>query len=120
MEKIKLGHKSTNMDDRWHAVSSQLDDEPGTTTVSLHRSWTGFEVFRASIRESDDDTRVSRADCEYELFKFAYNADTSHYRPSGVKSVQESLVFVLDDVFGDRQPGIVEPAVLVAEAKQRK
>lgn len=120
MEKIKLGRKSTNMDDRWHAVSSQLDDEPGTTTVSLHRSWTGFEVFRASIRESDDDTRASNVDCEYELFKFAYNADTSQYRPNGIKSVQESMLFVLDDVFGDRQPGIVEPAVLVANAKRRK
>ena len=62
--RLREGHVAGDMDDKWH---SYVEDE----TLHLHRSWTGHEVFQASLHLRPDET--------LELRDLIRNGDRQHF-----------------------------------------
>jgi hypothetical protein len=60
-EKIKLGLEPQMMEDKWYVY---LEDN----IVHCHRSWTGYEVYRAEIKPGNDGTNENAAYVITEIF----------------------------------------------------
>jgi hypothetical protein len=55
-----LGHRSTEMEDKWNVLASPVTAE-GTTTVTFYRSWTGTRVVELELQLDASGSRVIRA-----------------------------------------------------------
>ena len=98
MSAIRRGHVPQDMDDRWQAVfhegTGDDDTYEDTSHVSLHRSWTGHEIFRVYFNKDKDGT--------FRLHKFSYNTNKSQFKPHGVNGLAEDMLVALDIVFPNK------------------
>ena len=57
---LLLGHRSTEMEDKWNVLATPLSAE-GTTIVSFYRSWTGTRVVELELQLDGSGSRVTVA-----------------------------------------------------------
>lgn len=105
MDAIKGGHISTDMDDRWHFVSTEASDG-NVITTSILRSWTRSEIFRAKferVAETSSSNDAQNGE-KWILRTFAWNDDTSVYRPHSTAGDYLTGQFqqVLNDYFPEQ------------------
>jgi len=60
---LLLGHRSTEMEDKWHVLASPVTTD-GTTTVAFYRSWTGTRVVELELQLTESGSHVIRATWE--------------------------------------------------------
>lgn len=87
--RIRHGHKSVDMDDKWNAyVEAQR--------LFLHRSWTGRGIYEAQFVQAPDGWRISRAIVE---------GDRSSYRRQDDAYESALLEALIDSVLCDIYDG---------------
>jgi hypothetical protein len=92
---IRRGHVPQDMDDRWQAVfhggAGNGDTYEDTAYVSLHRSWTGIEIFRVYFNKDEDG--------KYRLHKFSYNTNKSQFKPRDSDDIADEILLALESTF---------------------
>ena len=83
---IRRGHRSRDMDDRWHAFVEG-------DRLYLHRSWTGHGVYEARFGEADGGWRITEA---------LVCADATTYRRGSDAYESLMLEWVIGGVLLDR------------------